>query len=98
MMRRDVIEAPTDVALAHVAPGRPPREQPVVVGVDVPTDIDEAMREQAIDHVALDSRLSNHVLAQNRVHVDLRARNIEVAAEHEVLAGFLERSSPRFEL
>src|SRR5665647_1345326 len=32
--RHDVVEPPADVALAHVAPRCPPREQPIVVGID----------------------------------------------------------------
>src|SRR5436305_3006529 len=40
--RKDMIEAPADVALAHLPPRRPPGEHPVVVRIQRASDVDEA--------------------------------------------------------
>ena len=53
VMRGNIVEPPADVALAQVAPRRPPREQAIVVGIDVSADVDEPVREQPIDQRAL---------------------------------------------
>ena len=42
---KDVVDAPADVPLAHVAPGRPPGEQALVVGVQRPADVDEMLAQ-----------------------------------------------------
>ena len=42
--RQDVVDAPADVALAHVAPRRPPREQPRRCRDQRAADIDEVRR------------------------------------------------------
>ena len=56
VVRRDVVEPPADVALAEVSPRRPPGEQAVVVGIAVPADVDEPVREQRLDQRALGAR------------------------------------------
>src|SRR5437764_1276271 len=43
--REHVIEPPPDVALAHVAPRRPPCEEPIVVGIERAADVDETAAE-----------------------------------------------------
>ena len=98
-VRGDVVEAPADVALAHVAPRRPPREQPIVVGIDVAADVDEAVREQLLDQRRAPAPICPIMsLRSDRVDVDRRARDVEVAAQDEVLAGGFERARPRDEL
>src|SRR5262252_6824880 len=77
--REDVIEPPADVPLAHVAPWRPPREEAVVVGIDGATDVDEAVRQDALDDRALFGQLADCArLALLRVHITFGARDIHV--------------------
>ena len=45
--REDVIEPPSDIALTHLAPRRPPSEKIVIVRVERPADVDEAARQDA---------------------------------------------------
>src|SRR5262245_8429090 len=65
-----VVEPPPDVARAHVAPRRPPREQAVVVRIDLPPEIHEAMAQDTLDHRALFGKLADRArLALLRVDV-----------------------------
>ena len=69
----DVVEAPADVALAQVAPRRPPGEERVVVGIERAPDVDQAVPEQPLEERALVGALADRVrLALLRVHVALR--------------------------
>ena len=47
--REDVIEPPTDIALAHLAPGRPPGEKIIVVRVERAADVDEPACQDAFE-------------------------------------------------
>ena len=76
-----VVEPPADVALAHVAPRRPPREQAVVVGIERAADVDQAAAEDPLDQRALLRQLADRArLALLRMHVALGARDVHVAA------------------
>src|SRR5688500_18347900 len=93
--RADVVEEPPDVALAHLAPRRPPREEPVVVGMERAAEIDLALGEECLEHHALRGRLSDlgrH--EQLRVHVALGAGDVEIAAVEELLAGGVRLGGP----
>src|ERR687888_1915956 len=75
-----VIEAPSDVALAQVAPRRPPREEPVVVWIERAADVDEPAAEDSLDHRALFGKLADRArLPFFRMHVALGARDVHVA-------------------
>src|SRR5687768_800307 len=55
--REHVVQAPADVALALVAPRRPPGEQLVVVGPELARQVDEPAADQALELRALLGRL-----------------------------------------
>src|SRR3954470_2154694 len=75
LAREHVIEPPPDVALAHVAPRRPPGEQPIIVRIDRAADVDQAARQHALDDRALLRQLADCPwLALFRVDVALGAR------------------------
>src|SRR5262245_64187800 len=57
--RKDVIEAPADVALAKVAPGSPPCEQSVVVRIESASDVHQTMVDDALQQSTLLGKLSN---------------------------------------
>src|SRR5712671_516687 len=46
---QDVVEPPADVALPHVAPGRPPAEESIVAGIEGAPKIHESAAEDAFD-------------------------------------------------
>src|SRR6266853_3715372 len=51
-----VVDAPPDVALALVAPGRPPGEEAIVVGRELAAQVDQALREDLAEQLALERR------------------------------------------
>src|SRR6266446_6742543 len=51
--REDVVDAPADVALAHVAPRWPPGEQALIVEVERARDVDQVAVEQRLEKLAL---------------------------------------------
>ena len=53
LARGHVVDAPADVALAQVAPRRPPGEERVVVGIEPAADVDEPFAEEALEQLAL---------------------------------------------
>ena len=80
-LAKHVVEAPADVALPHVAPRRPPREQAVVVGIERAADVDEPAAEDPLDQRALLGQLADGArLPLLRVHVAVGARHVHVAA------------------
>src|SRR5688572_4952577 len=82
---KDVVEAPSDVALAHVAPRRPPGEEAGVVRVELAPDIDEVLAQQFCKQLTLFAPLSHELrVALARMHVDLGARDVHVAAQDEL--------------
>src|SRR5688572_21770543 len=85
LRREHVIDAPSYVAAAHVAPRRPPREQPLVVGVERAADVDEMIAEHLREKLALFRPLSDDArLAFARMYVDVRSRDVDVAAQYEL--------------
>src|SRR5437867_4395705 len=94
--RHDVIEPPADVALPQVAPRRPPREQAVVVGIDGAPQIDQAAAQDPLDHRALFRQLADRAgLALLGMHVSVRPRDVQVAAQHELTPARLKRARVR---
>src|SRR5207248_1776372 len=53
----DVVQAPPDVALAHLAPGRPPGEEPVVVGMELAGEVGQAVADDPLQQGLLGGRL-----------------------------------------
>src|SRR4028118_2131079 len=49
----DVVDPPADVALAHVAPRRPPGEQAVVVRLERTADVDQPLSQDLVEEVPL---------------------------------------------
>src|SRR5688500_3371764 len=77
-----VVEAPADVALAHVAPGRPPREHIRVVRIQLAANVDQIFKQRC-KQLALLSRLADDSrLALARMHVHFGPRDVDVTAEH----------------
>src|SRR5262245_8288918 len=90
--RHHVVEAPADVALAHVAPRRPPGEQAVVVGIKRPSEVDETAAQDAFDERALLGKLADGArLSFLRMDVALGARHVHVAHHDERSSAGLER-------
>src|SRR5262245_42958863 len=93
-----VVDAPADVPLAQVAPRRPPREESRVVRIERPADVDQAGTEKRREQLALLGALADDLrLALARVHVQLAARDVDVAAEHEVAPVLAQLARPRDE-
>src|SRR3954453_22189357 len=57
----DVVDAPADVALAHVAPRGPPGEELVVIGVQVACDVTHSLADHALEQGALFRKLPNDI-------------------------------------
>ena len=96
--RQHVVDAPADVALPQVAPGRPPGEEVVVVRVERPADVHQVARDQALERLALVAARADLIgLALLRVDVALVARDVQVAADQQqpAVAGHVRR--PRVE-
>ena len=94
--RKDVVDAPADVPLPHVAPRRPPGEQARIVGVERARDVDQGVAEQPIEKLALLQPLPDYAwLALPRVDVDVGARDVDVAAEDELAPVVVEPFRPR---
>src|SRR5262249_59516777 len=83
--REHVVEPPSDVALSHVAPRRPPREELIVVRIERPPDVDQpSLGEDPLEELPLLRPLAYDVrLALLGVDVAVGARNVHVTAEHE---------------
>ena len=90
--REDVIQAPSHVALPHVPPRRPPREEIVVVGIQRAAEIHEAPADELVHQRALFRELADgQGLALFGVHIPIGQRDVHVPAEHEAPAGGLKR-------
>src|SRR4051794_38416184 len=91
MAGKHVVEPPPDVALPHVAPGRPPREQAVVVRVYGAPDIDEAAADDPLEDCALLGELADCPrLSFFRVNVALSACDVQIAAEDRGTSAVLQ--------
>src|SRR5262245_30732900 len=84
LTRHDVIEPPTDVALAQVAPGRPPGEKILVIGVQRAPDIYESLSQNPLEYLSLLRPLPHERrIALFRVNVALGSGNIDVSTDNE---------------
>src|SRR5687768_12050231 len=82
LTRQDVVEAPADVALAHVAPWRPPREELIVVGLEGAAGVDQTVADYSFEQRTLLRELPDDArLALLGMHVHVGARDVEVAAD-----------------
>ena len=94
--RKDVVDSPADVALAHVAPGRPPGEHTCVVRVERAADIDRVPIEQFLEERPLLGALPDDTrLSLTRMHVDVRASDVDIAAQHDFAAFLMQLPGPR---
>src|SRR5262245_8689168 len=82
--RHNVIEPPTDIALAHVAPGCPPGEKILIIGVQRAPHIYESLRQNALEYLSLLWPLSHDCrIALLRVNIPLGSGNIDVSTDNE---------------
>src|SRR3954464_4507564 len=80
-----VVQPPADVAPAHVAPRRPPREEPCIVQVEGAADVGQPGGEQRLEKLALLGTLADDAgLPLARMHVEVAARDVDVTAENEL--------------
>src|SRR5712692_3039093 len=80
----NVVDAPADIALAHVAPGRPPCVQVRVVGLERAAHIDEVPAEKLVEKLSLLRPLPDDVsLSLLWVHVDVGVGNVDVTAQDD---------------
>src|SRR5262245_11904871 len=94
--REDVVDAPTDVALPHVAPRWPPREDVVAIGVQLARDVDESPAENPRHEIALLRLLSDGLrLPLFLVHVAIGVRHVEIATDDEAPSARRERLGVR---
>ena len=67
--------------------GRPPREHLIVVRIERPADVDEAVADDPLELRALLRELADRArLALLRVDVHVRARDVQIAADDEAAA------------
>src|SRR6266545_5910101 len=87
LAREDVIDTPADVALAHVAPRRPPREELVVVGIESTRQVHDSRGEDPLEDLTLLGPLpDDRRLALLGVNVPVGARDVQVPAENDLPA------------
>src|SRR5258706_15671394 len=85
----NIVEAPADIALAHVAPWRPPREQVWIFRIERAAHVDKMRAEQRLEKLALIGALSDDAgFALARMHVDVETRDVEITA-HDDFASLL---------
>ncbi len=95
--REHVVEPPADVALAHVPPRRPPGEQarrcrdPARGRRRAGRRVEDAFEQRAF----LGTLADEAVVALLGVDVHLGARDVEVAAQHDAIAGRAQRGRVR---
>src|SRR6266542_6926635 len=95
LRREDVVDPPADIALAHVAPWRPPREKALVGGIERATDVDEMAAEELVEQLALLGALPDDPrLSLLRVDVDFDTRYVQVAADHELASRIVQLAGP----
>src|SRR3970282_2537591 len=97
--RQDVVEAPTDIALAQLAPGCPPREQIVVVRIERPADVDEALCQDTGKRFSFLRPLADQVrIALLWMNIPFGARDIDVAAQDHAPASGVGFANERLQL
>ena len=90
--REDVVDAPADIPLAQVAPWRPPGEQAGFYGVDLAARCRPMSVEMPLEELALLGPLSDDLwLSLLRMEVDVCTRDVEVPAQDEFAARFVQR-------
>src|SRR5437763_1455468 len=95
----DVIDPPSDVALAHVAPRRPPGEQVLFVGRQRAADVDQMLTKQLCEELALLRSLADDIgFAFARMYIDVVARDVDVAAHDDITALVWPLPRPESEL
>src|SRR4030095_2171053 len=82
--RHNVIEPPTNITLTQVAPGCPPGEKILVIGVQRAPHIYESLSQNALEYLSLLRPLPHERrVALFRVNVTLGTGNIDVSTEDE---------------
>src|SRR6185503_7151851 len=78
---QNVIQPPSDIALSHVAPGRPPGEQIGIVRVELAANVHKMLPEQGLKQGALLLPLANDAgLAFSGMHVKISAGDVHITA------------------
>src|SRR5688572_1615533 len=81
---QDVVEAPANIPLAHVAPRRPPREETVVIRIDGAAGVDEIVADDPLEQFAFFRKLADRArFALFWMHVPLGAGDVQIATDHE---------------
>src|SRR2546421_12088022 len=76
------IEAPADVALLHVPPRRPPREEIGILRLHLAMHVYEAMTDDLLEKRSFLRPLTDAIrLSLFRVHVHIGSGHIEIAAQ-----------------
>src|SRR3954468_14222714 len=91
-----VVQPPADIAPAHLAPRRPPGEEPGVVRVERAADVGEPRGKERLEKLALLGALADDAgLPLARMHVEVAARDVDIAAEHELAPRLVHAPRPR---
>src|SRR5260221_42778 len=95
----DVIQAPPDVALAQIAPRRPPGEEVRIIRVERAPDVHQVLGEEPVEELALLLPLPYDAgLALARMHVHVGACDVHVAAQNELAPVAMQLFRPSSEL
>src|SRR5262245_25375031 len=82
LTRENVVQAPADVPLAHVAPRGPPREQLIVLGIERAAGVDQAVADDPFEEGALLGKLADDTgLPFLRMHVYVGPGDVQVTAD-----------------
>src|SRR6266571_7588282 len=82
LARQDIVQPPADVALPHLAPGRPPGEKTVIGRIQGATKINDALPDDPLEERSLLWPLPDDGRAAlSRVYVLVGPRHIHVAAD-----------------
>src|SRR4029450_11155729 len=96
-----IVDAPADVALAQVAPGGPPGEEPVVFRVERAAHVAQALPQEALHERALVLALSDGAgFELLGVDIAIGQRDVEITADDQLPAAVPHRARPgaeRFE-
>src|SRR3954462_6644317 len=91
-----VVQPPANIAPAHLAPRRPPGEEPGVVRVERAADVGQPGGEQRLEKLSLLGALADDPrLPLAWMHVEVAARDIDVTAEDELAPVLVHPPRPR---
>src|SRR4029450_2061539 len=91
LAREQVVEPPANIALAHVPPWRPPREHLIVLRLEGPADVHEAVADDTFELRTLLRELPDRArFALFRMNIYISPGNIQIAADQNRV-----RCSPR---